>query len=683
MYTISDNQVVVLADAFAEKGKYSVAVAAPGYIKASTYVNVIDADGNLIDNGSFEEGFVSWTPYFNEKYSGTAEITADFMAKINITFFLNWYDEAGNDNGPVQWSTQLTHTDVSVKAGEKYTIRFSASSTVERPIILEVGARKYAFLLTPELQEFTAEYDNTYGGNEKIKFNFLLGPIAADAAENTTGVGITETSGHTMYFADFSMLDSENAGSGAVKKPGIIGIENGGEYSVPVTAKINYRKAYTVTLTKDGSAVAYTDGDMIRDDGVYVLTVADAGDPSIAAEKTFTIKKNIDYTKEYFIILSKATEKVIEASGFNDGGFIVQNTFAGRPGQFFTLEDVRQGYKVIRALSSGKVIQVAGGSSDNGAKLEQAEYTGDNSQLWKVVSVPQGYVKLENKASGKVIDISGAMKTEGLQLQQYDNSGSGDEGQSSADGQRFDLIRMTDIKQYMETEESPVQTEADWVENAFITPIADELNPAGPIAVEWYSAPGSVSSYDIYFDGKKCKTVSATEEETLKTEDKDIYSTEVKAHTMKIVANYAGGKTVETKEINFYITKKGVGWATLHRTEDMNLSWYYRWATDPALGTDENLTFVPMIWGNYGDEWLADPENEKYGTVLAFNEPDWSDQSNVPVTKELAQAWVNRYNKKYGTNNAAPKSLEESWQAFMDANLRIGSPGDSAGAAVL
>lgn len=93
-----------------------------------------------------------------------------------------------------------------------------------------------------------------------------------------------------------------------------------------------------------------------------------------------------------------------------------------------------------------------------------------------------------------------------------------------------------------------------------------------------------------------------------------------------------------------------------------------------SSGTDENLTFVPMIWGNYGDEWLADPENEKYGTVLAFNEPDWSDQSNVPVTKELAQAWVNRYNKKYGTNNAAPKSLEESWQAFMDANLRIGSP---------
>lgn len=633
-----------------------------------------EAAVNLIENGDFTDGFQSWEVYFNESHSGEADVTSDFMANIKISFFLNWYDANGNDNGPVTWSTMLNHTQIPVEKGKKYKVSFLANSTVKRPIKLELGNRSYFFALDEELKEYTAEYDNTDGNSGKIDFKFHLGPIARSEAGNDTGIGITETDGHYINFADIAMWDT-TTGTEYVRKPVIIGVDDNETYHMPVTPSVYYRKAYNIRLTRDGQEAAFAIDEGITDNGNYVLTVTDAQDSSIKTEKKFTIAKNIDYSKEYYVIESKATKKVMEARGVKDGGVVVQSTFAGKAGQFFTIEPVEQGYFVLRALSSGKVVQVAGGSKDNNAKLEQGEYTGANSQLWRKISVPQGYVKLQNRASGKVIDIAGGQKTENLVLQQYDNSGNGDEGQSSADGQRFDLIRMDNVKSYIEPETVVFHDEEEWKKNAFITPVAEKLNAAGPVAVEWYAAPGNVQSYDIYFDGEKKKTVAATGEHTLKTEDQDIYSTKVAAHTMKIVASYAGNRQVETNEIKFFISKKGVGWSTLHRTQDMNLSWYYNWSLYPSTGTDENLKFVPMVWGNFGDEWLADTENKKYGTVLAFNESDWSDQSNVPVTKALAEAWAERYNAAHpGENMKAPKSLEESWQPFMDSGLRIGSP---------
>lgn len=676
-YELTNDLIVIKGETFKETGRYTISANAAGYTKANTAIKIMKADGNLIDNGDFEDGFSEWTPYFNEPHAGTAVVTSDYMLKMSISFFLNWWDENGVDHGPVSWSELLTHSEISVSAGRTYNLSFYAKSSIERPIMVEFGDQKYFFKLTPKMQKYTFNYTrNMWAGDGKLALKFHMGPIDEKTApDNDTGITISKTDGHDIYLADISMLESGHAGD-YVRTPSIVGVDDGITYKTPVSVTVNYMNDYTYTLTKDGVAQEYNLGDMIRDNGNYVLTATDKNNASISSQKSFTIQQDIDYSKQYYVIASKATEMVMEAVGNRDGDSVVQRTFTGKPGQFFTIENVRDGYFVLRALSTGKVVQVKGASKDNEARLEQAEYTGDNCQLWKTVTVPQGFVKLENKNSGLVIDVSGAMKIENLPLQQYNNSGDGDEGQQSADGQRFDLIKMSadDVRSYMENAASPAQTEADWIENAFITPHADKLNPAGPIAVEFYAAPGDVKSYDIYFDGEKCKTLNATDDETLKTEDEDIYSTKVASHKMQIVANYNGGKKVTSKEISFYITKKGVGWATLHRTGDMNLSWYYHWALNPAIGTDKDLSFVPMVWGNFGDEWLADPENKKYGTVLSFNEPDWSDQSNVPVTKAQAQAWVERYNSANGTSNTAPKSLEESWQPFMDSGLRIGSP---------
>jgi len=87
-------------------------------------------------------------------------------------------------------------------------------------------------------------------------------------------------------------------------------------------------------------------------------------------------------------------------------------------------------------------------------------------------------------------------------------------------------------------------------------------------------------------------------------------------------------------------------------------SWWYNWHTRPNHIVDGYCTcdtapdcgpepskpeFVPMIWGYHEDQpWHddeSDPVAAKYHTILGFNEPNHSDQSDIdPET--AAAAWI-------------------------------------------
>ncbi len=677
---------------FVEPDHYAVSLEVGGYENAEpVFVTILPADGNLVENGNFENGFSGWITWFNERYSGTANMTNDYRVAVNMEFFLNWWTEWG-DQGPVDWSTQLhTPENIQVERGKTYKLSFKASSTVKRPIAVELTGMKMPkryFLLDTEEQTFTETYTAEQTG--MVSLTFLLGQFTKTAYEDYPFT-IENFQKHTMYFTDVSLVDDSRTEE-YKKVPSIIGVNEGKTYKAPVSAKVNYRdNEYTVVLTKNGQAVPYTEGTEIKENGEYVITVTDKDDPSITATKHFTIDINLDYSKGYLVIANKSTEKVIEAGGTKAGRPVVQSTYAGRASQFFALDvpdsvenpDSSE-YVVLRSMATDLVVDVENSSTEDGAQLILNDYSGSDSQLWKVdETVHQGFVKFENKASGLVINVNGASKTDGLPLNQSANTGNGDEGQQSTDGQRWDIIRTINVQEAIEGKKIDVSTPSAWQKNAVITPIADELNPAGQITTEFYPLEGA-TSYDIYFDGEKVYTITQDQLENAKstddfmiTEDGTIklfnvtYSVKVAKHTFYIQAN-TGAKT---DEIDIFLSKKGVGWATLHRVEDMNLSWYYHWATGEALGTDEKLTFVPMLWGNYGAEWQSDPANKKYGTVLSYNEPDWSDQSNVPVSIASAQAWVDRYNAANpDAKRERPASVEEAWQSFMDSGLRIGSP---------
>lgn len=98
---------------------------------------------NPVLNGSFEYGWEGWDTWFNERYSGNGDITQDFRAAINISFFVNFYGSDGTDYGPADWSVQLTQDNINVERSRNYKLRFTASSTVKRPVAVTMNTGDY------------------------------------------------------------------------------------------------------------------------------------------------------------------------------------------------------------------------------------------------------------------------------------------------------------------------------------------------------------------------------------------------------------------------------------------------------------------------------------------------------------------------------------------------------------
>ncbi len=96
----------------------------------------------------------------------------------------------------------------------------------------------------------------------------------------------------------------------------------------------------------------------------------------------------------------------------------------------------------------------------------------------------------------------------------------------------------------------------------------------------------------------------------------------------------------------------------------IHVSWYYNWGTTPA-GNCAVTGFVPMVAGK-SEKTAAAVTNavngiaaSGYKTVLGFNEPNKTDQSNLTVAEAVA-LWP---------------------QLTANAGLRVGSPATSADAA--
>ncbi|MER6069631.1 family 43 glycosylhydrolase [Streptomyces sp. NPDC001817] len=81
-------------------------------------------------------------------------------------------------------------------------------------------------------------------------------------------------------------------------------------------------------------------------------------------------------------------------------------------------------YKCV-SVRSGKVLDVAGSSSADGARVVQMTADGRTSQQWQLRPQTGGEFVLVNRNSGKVLDVSGGSTADGAALIQYrDNGGS-------------------------------------------------------------------------------------------------------------------------------------------------------------------------------------------------------------------------------------------------------------------
>ena len=221
----------------------------------------------------------------------------------------------------------------------------------------------------------------------------------------------------------------------------------------------------------------------------------------------------------------------------------------------------------------------------------------------------------------------------------------------------------------------------DWKTSAINYPNNGQLVPAGPITITWDRLSidsHEVIGYEVYLDNVLQNSTIIDEGDIFSCE---VYTTKVAQHQVKILAQLSNNTKISTSARNFYISKKGMGfysgngYSAIQDAQNMGLSWYYNWGTAPTYaGTcpNQKIDFVPMIWGAYNgsNEQLTTIKNAGYKTVLGYNEPDFVDQSNVPVATAIA-------NQHYFTNSGmrigapataiqAPNSewFNEYWQGI-------------------
>lgn len=106
-----------------------------------------------------------------------------------------------------------------------------------------------------------------------------------------------------------------------------------------------------------------------------------------------------------------------------DGANVQQWTDDGSAKQKWTVVDIGGGYYKLISQASGKALEVAGGSTADGSNVQQGTDNGTANQKWKVVDVGGGYAKLLAQSSGKALDVVGGYTNDGANVQQWTDNG--------------------------------------------------------------------------------------------------------------------------------------------------------------------------------------------------------------------------------------------------------------------
>ncbi|WP_410812729.1 alpha-L-fucosidase [Micromonospora sp. 067-2] len=130
-----------------------------------------------------------------------------------------------------------------------------------------------------------------------------------------------------------------------------------------------------------------------------------------------------DPNRQYAITCRKSG-KVADVSGTStaDGAPVVQWTNNSGANQRWYVQDAGGGFYKVINVRSGKALDIGGGSSASAAAVVQNTWTGANSQQWSITSAG-GYYTLTNRNSGLVVDVNAGSTADGATLIQYRGTG--------------------------------------------------------------------------------------------------------------------------------------------------------------------------------------------------------------------------------------------------------------------
>ncbi len=128
-----------------------------------------------------------------------------------------------------------------------------------------------------------------------------------------------------------------------------------------------------------------------------------------------------------FMIVNKNSGKVLDLIGGNtaNGAVINQWTYDyNGPNQRFYIVPAENGHFKIISGQTGKAASIAGNSNADGAQLHDWDYTGGNAyQMWDFIDAGNGWYKIKNAGSGKVLDVDAFSTADNAKVQQYADNG--------------------------------------------------------------------------------------------------------------------------------------------------------------------------------------------------------------------------------------------------------------------
>ena len=137
-----------------------------------------------------------------------------------------------------------------------------------------------------------------------------------------------------------------------------------------------------------------------------------------------TSSGSFNSTTPYKIINRNSGKALDIAWGSPDNGAnVLQYSYNGYNNQKWYLEPTGDGYYVFKSVATGKVVDVSGKSTSNGGDVIQWQKNGGWNQQWKIVAVDGGCYKFINRHSGKAMDVSGRSTADNADVIQWDDNG--------------------------------------------------------------------------------------------------------------------------------------------------------------------------------------------------------------------------------------------------------------------
>ncbi|MGB3466404.1 MAG: RICIN domain-containing protein [Cyclobacteriaceae bacterium] len=117
-------------------------------------------------------------------------------------------------------------------------------------------------------------------------------------------------------------------------------------------------------------------------------------------------------------ITNSGSGKTIDVAGvsLNNGATIQQWIYTGGDNQHWRVESTGTGEYRLTAIHSGKVLDVVNGATNNNAGLQQWDDFGSSNQRWKIVSTGNNAYRIVSAKSNKSLDISSNSNSNGATL---------------------------------------------------------------------------------------------------------------------------------------------------------------------------------------------------------------------------------------------------------------------------